>query len=220
MNKKEYQAEYFQRKKQDKEWYENKKTKDALRYGKEYAREYMKKCNQRKKLKDGKNPQKEWVENNREKYNALVRKWRSKNKEKCYISQMKSLIRKFPEIAYDFVMSQNAESNSTSQKLPDLNKDVLNWLSEQQQKQMEINTTWLISQFDEIHSCLCKDQNGTWQQRVEQVVLKAKEMENITNNKLKAKIAEICDYYDVGEKGLKGSRIDMLQELRQLIEIS
>lgn len=99
------------------------------------------------------------------------------------------------------------------------NNDYLKVFSEQQQKQMEINTTWLISQFDEIHSCLCKDQNGTWQQRVEQCVLKAKEVESITqNNELKSKVAEICNYYDVGEKGFKGSRIDMLRELRLLID--
>jgi len=36
--------------------------------------------------------------------------------------------------------------------------------------QLELNQEWLIAQFDELHRLLCRDQNGTWQQRVEQVV--------------------------------------------------
>ena len=40
----------------------------------------------------------------------------------------------------------------------------------QQITQLKLNCKWLIRQFDTIHDLICQGQNGTWQERVNQVV--------------------------------------------------
>jgi len=36
--------------------------------------------------------------------------------------------------------------------------------------QLKLNCKWLIQQFDHIHDLICPGQNGSWQDRVQQVV--------------------------------------------------
>ncbi len=47
-------------------------------------------------------------------------------------------------------------------------------------ERLSLNCKWLISQIDEIHLLLCPNENGTWQQRTEQVV-KASERLSLRN---------------------------------------
>lgn len=43
-------------------------------------------------------------------------------------------------------------------------------------KQLELNQRFLISKFDELHAILCPRKMGTWQQRIEQVIVAVKEL--------------------------------------------
>ena len=43
--------------------------------------------------------------------------------------------------------------------------------------QLGVNCRWLIAQIDKIHAVLCPGETGTWQQRVEQAVKAAEQIQ-------------------------------------------
>lgn len=49
---------------------------------------------------------------------------------------------------------------------------------QQQVEQLGNNCKWLIAQMDLVHACLCPGQNGTWQERVKQVVKAARHIQD------------------------------------------
>lgn len=51
---------------------------------------------------------------------------------------------------------------------------------ERRTKQLELNQRVLISKFDELHAILCPKQMGTWQQRIEQVIVAVRELTTST----------------------------------------
>ncbi len=50
-------------------------------------------------------------------------------------------------------------------------------LVERELKQLKVNERWLIEQIDAVHSILCSNRVGTWQDRARQVVKAAKKIE-------------------------------------------